>query len=145
PFKLQLEFKLAELALEACLNNEQTDYLIKLCNWCTSQQEKFTFQTHKDICDRWDTASHHITGFTKDIISVPYDEFDLHCWNLWEWATNLLHDSQLFLHIVFDVQHFSKFDGETFVNFVNEPYTAEAFWNTQVCNTTIAISVTFLT
>ncbi|KAG0696460.1 hypothetical protein DFH29DRAFT_984607 [Suillus ampliporus] len=47
PFKSRLEFKLAELALEACLNNNQTDHFIKLCN-------------------RWDTASHHITGrFSK--------------------------------------------------------------------------------
>ncbi|KAG2047846.1 hypothetical protein BDR06DRAFT_976428 [Suillus hirtellus] len=74
PFKLRLEFEFTELVLEACLNNEQTDRLIKLCNQCTSCQEKFTFQTHKDIHDRWDTASYRITGFTKDVISVPYDD-----------------------------------------------------------------------
>ncbi|KAG2359624.1 hypothetical protein BDR07DRAFT_1378517, partial [Suillus spraguei] len=77
-----------------------------------------------------DTASHRITGFTKDIISAPYDgtiqEFDLHCWNLWEWATDLLRDPRLFPHM-----RFSKFNGETFMNFVDEPYTAEAFWNAQ--------------
>ncbi|KAG1886830.1 uncharacterized protein F5891DRAFT_1132413 [Suillus fuscotomentosus] len=135
PFKSRLEFELAELALEACLNNEQTDRLIKLCNRCTSRQEKFTFQTHKDIHDRWDTTSHRITGFTQDIISVPYDgtvrEFELHYRNLWEWATDLLRDPQLFPHMVFDAQRFSKFDGKTFVNFLDEPYTAEAFWNIQ--------------
>jgi len=62
PFKSLLEFEIAEIALEACLNNEQTDYLIKLCNRCASQQEKFTFQSHKDICNRWDAVSHCITG-----------------------------------------------------------------------------------
>ncbi|KAG2108167.1 uncharacterized protein F5147DRAFT_745794 [Suillus discolor] len=115
--KIPPEFEFAELALEACLNNEQTDYLIKLCNRCTSCQEKFTFQTHKDIHDRWDTASYRITGFTKDVIS-----FDLHYRNLWEWATDLLHDPRLFPHM---------FNGKEFVNFVDEPYTAEAFWNIQ--------------
>ncbi|KAG1886896.1 uncharacterized protein F5891DRAFT_1200395 [Suillus fuscotomentosus] len=135
PFKLRLEFELAELALEACLNNEQTDRLIRLCNRCTSRQEKFTFQTHKDIHDRWETASHRLTEFTQDMISVLYDgtirEFDLHYRNLWEWATDLLCDPQLFPHMVFDAQCFSKFDGKTFVTFVDEPYTAEAFWNVQ--------------
>ncbi|KAG1725030.1 hypothetical protein EDB19DRAFT_1644239 [Suillus lakei] len=135
PFKLRLEFEIAELALEACLNNEQTNRLIQLCNRCTSQQEKFTFWTHKDIHNRWETASHRLTGFTQDIISVPYDstiqEFDLHYHNLWEWATDLLRDPQLFPHMVFDAQHFSKFDGKTFVNFVDEPYMAKAFWNVQ--------------
>ncbi|KAG1888651.1 hypothetical protein F4604DRAFT_1889529 [Suillus subluteus] len=123
------------LASSACLNNEQTDRLIRLCNRCISQQEKFTFQNHKDIRDRWDTASHRITGFTKDIISVPYDGtiqvFDLHYRNLWEWASDLLRDPRLFPHMVFDAQRLSKFDGKTFVNFVDEPYTAEAFWNIQ--------------
>ncbi|KAG2750897.1 hypothetical protein P692DRAFT_201839120 [Suillus brevipes Sb2] len=97
--------------------------------------EKFTFRTHKDIHNRWETASHRLTGFTQDMISVPYDgtirEFDLHYRNLWKWATDLLRDPQLFPHMVFDVQRFSKFDGKTFVTFVDEPYTAEAFWNVQ--------------
>ncbi|KAG1881469.1 hypothetical protein C8R48DRAFT_744221 [Suillus tomentosus] len=83
----------------------------------------------------WETASHRLTEFTQDMISVPYDgtirEFDLHYRNLWEWATDLLHDPQLFPHMVFDAQRFSKFDGKTFVTFVDEPYTAEAFWNVQ--------------
>ncbi|KAG1861504.1 hypothetical protein DFJ58DRAFT_715418 [Suillus subalutaceus] len=143
PFKSRLEFELAELALEACLNNEQTDRLIRLCNRCISQQEKFTFQNHKDIRDRWGhcfTLDYRVTDnfqvqFTKDVILVPYDGtvrvFDLHYQNLWEWASDLLCDPRLFPHMVFDAQHLSKFDGKTFVNFVDEPYTAEAFWNIQ--------------
>ncbi|KAG1761219.1 hypothetical protein EV702DRAFT_1053129, partial [Suillus placidus] len=33
--------------------------------------------------------------------------------------------------MVFDAQRFSKFDGKTFVHFVDEPFTADAFWNVQ--------------
>jgi len=62
PFKSRLEFEIAELALEACLNNDQTDRLIMLCNRCASQSEKFTFKNHKDICKRWDAVSHCTTG-----------------------------------------------------------------------------------
>lgn len=62
PFKSRLEFEVAELALEACLNNDQTDRLITLCNRCASQSEKFTFQNHKDIRERWDAVSHCTTG-----------------------------------------------------------------------------------
>ncbi|KAG1800596.1 uncharacterized protein BJ212DRAFT_1450149 [Suillus subaureus] len=89
PFKSRLEFEITELALEACLNNKQTDRLIKFCNQCTSWQEKFTFQNHKDICNMWDAVSHRVTG------------------------------------------HLSKFNGETFVHFVDEPFTANTFWNVQ--------------
>jgi hypothetical protein len=35
--------------------------------------------------------------------------------------------------MVFDAQHFSKFDGKTFVCFTDEPFTANTFWNVQVC------------
>ncbi|KAG1860911.1 hypothetical protein F4604DRAFT_1893733 [Suillus subluteus] len=135
PFKSRLEFEIAELALEACLNNDQTDRLIKFCNRCTSRQEKFMFQNHKDIHKRWDAVSHCTTGFTQDVISVPYDDtirqFDLYYWDLCEWAADLLRDPRLFPHMVFDVQRFSKFDGKTFVHFVDEPFTADAFWNVQ--------------
>ncbi|KAG1864363.1 hypothetical protein F4604DRAFT_1893404 [Suillus subluteus] len=115
-FKSRLEFEIAELALEACLNNDQTDRLIKFCNRCASQQEKFTFQNHKDIHKRWDAISHRTTGFTQDVIS---------------WAADLLCNPRLFPHMVFDAQRFSKFDGKTFVHFVDEPFTADAFWNVQ--------------
>lgn len=82
------------------------------------------------------------------MISAPYDstirEFDLHYRNLWEWATNLLHDPWLFPHMVFDAQQFSKFNSKEFINFVDKPYTVEAFWNIQVCNTAVAILVAFI-
>ncbi|KAG2050505.1 hypothetical protein BDR06DRAFT_1064545 [Suillus hirtellus] len=109
PFKSRSEFEIAELALEACLNNDQTDRLIMLCNRCAFQLEKFMFKNHKDICERWDAVSHRTTG----------------------WVTDLLHDPRLFPRMVFDVQHFLKFDGKTFIHFIDEPFTAESFWNIQ--------------
>ncbi|KAG2342605.1 hypothetical protein BDR05DRAFT_948693 [Suillus weaverae] len=66
PFKSQLEFEIAELALEACLNNDRPDCLIKFCNRCASQQEKFMFQNHKDIHKR-------ISGSGQPIFSAILD------------------------------------------------------------------------
>ncbi|KAG1792747.1 uncharacterized protein HD556DRAFT_1309046 [Suillus plorans] len=38
----------------------------EFCNRCTSWEEKFTFQNHKDIRNTWDAVSNHITGcFSK--------------------------------------------------------------------------------
>lgn len=75
--------------------------------------------------------------FTKDVISVPYDgkmwDFDVYYRDLWELATDLLRDPNLFPHFQFDAQRLSKFDGQTFVRFVDEPFTVEDFWNVQVC------------
>ncbi|KAG1879315.1 hypothetical protein C8R48DRAFT_744923 [Suillus tomentosus] len=136
PFHSRLEFEVAELALEAGLNNEQTDQLIKICHCCAIGKEIFTFKNHKVIHVKWEAASFHITKvFTKEVISVPYDgktwNFDLHYRDLWGLASDLLGDPHIFPHFTFDAQHLSKFDGETFIRFIDEPYTAQDFWDVQ--------------
>ncbi|KAG1838317.1 hypothetical protein F4604DRAFT_1997182 [Suillus subluteus] len=135
PFHSRLEFEVAELALEAGLNNKQTDRLIKICHRCAVGKENFTFKNHKDIHVKWEAASFHITKFTKEVISVPYDgktwNFDLHYRDLWGLASDLLGDPRIFPHFTFDAQRLSKFDGETFVRFIDEPYTAQDFWDVQ--------------
>ncbi|KAG2092954.1 uncharacterized protein F5147DRAFT_747983 [Suillus discolor] len=40
-------------------------------------------------------------------------------------------DHRLAPHFVFDAQRLSKFNGEQFVRFIDEPWTANAFWNAQ--------------
>jgi hypothetical protein len=155
PFHSRLEFEVAELALEAGLNNEQTDRLIKICHRCAVGKENFTFKNHKDIHVKWEAASFRVTKvishsvfrililivfkaqFTKKVISVPYDgkmwNFDLHYRDLWGLASDLLGDPHIFPHFTFDAQRLSQFDGETFVRFIDEPYTAQDFWDVQVC------------
>ncbi|KAG1787900.1 hypothetical protein EV424DRAFT_1550918 [Suillus variegatus] len=135
PFQSCLEFEVAEVALEAGLNNHKTDQLIKLCHRCIVGKEKFSFKTHKDIHVKWEAASVRVTKFMKEVISVPYDgktwDFDLHYRDLWGLATDLLGDPHLFPHLTFDAQRLSKFDGDTFIRFVDEPFTAQDFWNVQ--------------
>ncbi|KAG1895695.1 uncharacterized protein F5891DRAFT_1193859 [Suillus fuscotomentosus] len=135
PFQSRLEFEVAELALEVGLNNKQTDRLINICHQCSLRKDSFTLKNHKDIHGKWEAVSHWITKFTKDVISVPYDskmrEFDVYYRDLWDLTTDLLRDPNLFPHFQFDAQHLSKFNGQTFVRFVDEPFTAEDFWNVQ--------------
>ncbi|KAG1738384.1 uncharacterized protein EDB91DRAFT_1237752 [Suillus paluster] len=132
PFKSRLEFDIAEITLEAALNNAQTDHLLDICRRCARQSEKFTFQNHKDIRAKWDAASQH---FTKDVVSIPFTDkswdFDVYYRDLWGWATDLLHDPYLFPHFHFDAQHLSKFNGQSFKHFVDEPFTAQNFWDAQ--------------
>jgi len=60
-------------------------------------------------------------------------EFEMHYCPLWDWALDLLRDSRLAYHFVFDAQRLSKFNGEQFVRFIDESWTADAFWNAQIC------------
>ncbi|KAG2117400.1 hypothetical protein BD769DRAFT_1629767 [Suillus cothurnatus] len=43
----------------------------------------------------------------------------------------MLRNPCLFPHFVFDAHRFSKFDGNTFVSFVDEPFTARDIWDVQ--------------
>ncbi|KAG2350133.1 hypothetical protein BDR05DRAFT_942666 [Suillus weaverae] len=136
PFKSRLEFDVAEIALKAALNNEQTDRLLDICRCCVQQSEKFMFHNHKDIRAKWDAASQHLTGFMKNVISVPFTDkswdFDVYYRDLWEWATDLLHNPDLFPHFHFNAQCLSKFNGQLFKQFVDEPFTAQHFWDAQL-------------
>ncbi|KAG2054244.1 hypothetical protein BDR06DRAFT_982466 [Suillus hirtellus] len=135
PFQSRLEFEVAKLTLEAALNNKQTDQLIKICQQCAIRKQKFMFLNYQDIHNKWAAASHCITKFTKEVILVPYNgklwDFDMHYQDLWDLATDLLGDHNLFPHFTFNAQHLSKFDGETFIHFVDELFTAQDFWDIQ--------------
>ncbi|KAI6007740.1 hypothetical protein F5J12DRAFT_892608 [Pisolithus orientalis] len=50
---------------------------------------------------------------------------------LWDWACDLLKDSGVGPYFVFNAQRLSKFDGASFVHFINEPWTANESWDAE--------------
>jgi hypothetical protein len=70
-------------------------------------------------------------------VVVPFrgvdQTFQFYHRSLWDWAIDLLQDPEVGPHFVFDAQQLSKFDGEKFVRFIHEPWTANMFWEYQVC------------
>jgi hypothetical protein len=77
----------------------------------------------------------HIQFHKKDI-TVPYqkESVELEVWSrpLWGWITDLLRDPHIAPSFVWDAQRLSKFDGSRFVRFIDEPWTANSFWEVQV-------------
>jgi hypothetical protein len=74
--------------------------------------------------------------FNKKKIEVPYKQanVELEVWSrpLWDWATDLLHDPHIAPSFIWDAQRLSKFNGSRFVRFIDEPWTADDFWDAQV-------------
>jgi hypothetical protein len=70
------------------------------------------------------------------MVSVPYlkteHEFEVHVCPLMDWALNLLKDPSIGPHAIFDAEHLYKYNGEKFICFYDEPWTANAFWEAQV-------------
>ncbi|KAG2074144.1 hypothetical protein BDR04DRAFT_1126829 [Suillus decipiens] len=111
-----------EISLEAALTAEQKNRLLSLIH-CSAFQEL------------WSTASQCFTPFQVDIVSVPYKnkvhKFDMPYHPLLEWALDMLQDQCLVPHFVFDAQCLYKFNDTHFVCFIDEPWTADAFWDAQ--------------
>ncbi|KAH7919486.1 hypothetical protein BV22DRAFT_1075186 [Leucogyrophana mollusca] len=135
PFRTRLDFEVAELAHEAAMSKGQTNWLIGLLRRCARADERFTLNNYADLRETWGAASHNLTPFTKDVVSVPFrDEnltFDVHYRPLWDWACDLLRDPQVGPHFVFDAERLSKYNGSSFVRFYDEPWTVDAFWHAQ--------------
>ena len=70
---------------------------------------------------------HVITVEYKEIMSYPF-------WmrNLWDWAVDTIKHPLVGPHFVWDAQRLSKFNGKEWVWFVDEPWTANRFWDVQV-------------
>ncbi|KAG2120420.1 uncharacterized protein F5147DRAFT_785151 [Suillus discolor] len=130
PFRCQLDFEVAELAHETALTHEQTTRLIQLVQ--RGRTEDFTLKNYADVRNTWEAASHRLT---PDTITVPLDGNDVkyivYFRSLWDWGVDLLRHPDIGPHCIFDAQRLSKFDGDSFIRFIDEPWTADAFWECQ--------------
>lgn len=75
--------------------------------------------------------------FQNEKIVVPYEdearEYDLWFRPMWDWVIELVRHPVLAQNFEWDAQQLSKYDGETWVRFYDEPWTANRFWQIQVC------------
>jgi hypothetical protein len=62
PFRTRSDFEFAEIALEAALNQAQTDTLIKFVRRCISKPTSFTLNNHSELCQMWELASNKLTA-----------------------------------------------------------------------------------
>ena len=74
PFHTLLDFELAELALEAALNKNQTERLIRLLRRAHYQREKFMIMNQSDLRATWDASG---TCLTPVRIPFHYCYIDL--------------------------------------------------------------------
>ncbi|OJA20946.1 hypothetical protein AZE42_03510 [Rhizopogon vesiculosus] len=135
PFRTRLDFEVAEIALAAAMTKDQTNRLFELMRRAASAKEDFTLQSHDEVRTLWKMVSERFTPFETSKISVPHQgkahEYKMYSRCLWNWALDLMRDSQFAPHFVFDAQRLYKFNGAHFVQFIDEPWTANAFWDVQ--------------
>jgi hypothetical protein len=69
-------------------------------------------------------------------------EYPVYFQPLWDWAVDLLRHPTIGPQCVFDAQRLSKFDGDSFIRFIDESWTADAFWECQVCSIKLCLAQT---
>lgn len=62
PFQSCLDFEVAELALKAALNKEQTNKLISLLHRAQGGKELFTLSSYDEVSEIWQKASSSLTS-----------------------------------------------------------------------------------
>ncbi|KAJ7248079.1 hypothetical protein C8J57DRAFT_1438022 [Mycena rebaudengoi] len=137
PFRTRLDFEVSEFAQEAMLNQNQVNTLVSLIRRCAAYIDGFTLTNHADMNKQWDLASKKCTQFQKFDITVPdrkgegEQTFEMHARPLWDWARDLIQDPSLSSYFVWDAERAYKYDGDKFVRFFTEPWTANALWDVQ--------------
>ncbi|KAK0506766.1 hypothetical protein EDD18DRAFT_1315910 [Armillaria luteobubalina] len=137
PFATRRDFKLGEFILDSALTNKNMTTLFELL---TPESESIqglgsTINSPRDFKEHWDQAANLITPFEKSMVTVPLrgrdQTFDVYRRNLWMWALELIQNPTLEPHFFWDAVKLSKWNGKAFERFIDEPWTAQAFWDLQ--------------
>jgi len=135
PFKSRADFEFAEIALQAALNQKQVDKLLKIFERCASGKDKLNLKNNKEIREIWSDGSALISTFTRHELTGENNQyemvFDFWCRPLWDWVLDLVCNPLLAPYFEWDAQKLYKFNGNVFIQFFDEPWTAKRFWEVQ--------------
>ncbi|KAH9009318.1 hypothetical protein EDB85DRAFT_1903138 [Lactarius pseudohatsudake] len=119
-FKTHKDFLFSEVLMEVGMNKDLTERLIKVVRLCIEGKGSLTFSNYSDIWAAWERTSRQLTA----TFQIP------HC-PLWDWAVDLILDSQLAKYFEWDARKVFKHDGKNISRVYDEPWTADTFWNFQ--------------
>ncbi|KAG2018372.1 hypothetical protein CC2G_007806 [Coprinopsis cinerea AmutBmut pab1-1] len=137
PFATEADFEFGELALRCCLNQKQINAFLSLFHRCMQGEDKLTIHTYEDLSRYWREASHLLTPIKCDVIPATYkneqQDFTLYSRSLWDWALDLVQNEELSPFFEWDAQRLFKYDEQRsrWVRFINEPWTADSFYDVQ--------------
>ncbi|KAI0029063.1 hypothetical protein K488DRAFT_57253, partial [Vararia minispora EC-137] len=134
-FKTREDFELAEIMLEASMNETLSDRLLKIFRSCAEDRGKVTFRNYSDVKQSWEHASTRLAPFEAEKISVPYKgdnkDFVVFSRDLWQWTLDILEYPSLARQMTWDAERISKFNGSEWIRVIHEPWTATLWWDIQ--------------
>ncbi|KAG2037875.1 hypothetical protein BDR03DRAFT_933870 [Suillus americanus] len=135
PFRSRGDFEFSEIAIEAALNKSQINALLSLITRVSEGNAQITLKNEADLSKAWDNAAVELTPFSKHEVSVTYKKneqvYEVHARPIWDWALDLLDNPLLAPHFVWDACRVFKHNGTRFERFIDEPWTADRWWDIQ--------------
>ncbi|EKM75949.1 hypothetical protein AGABI1DRAFT_45660 [Agaricus bisporus var. burnettii JB137-S8] len=142
PFRTRLDFEICELALESYLNKKQIKKLITLINKAViagpgNEREGFTISSVDEVERLWELTTKQHVQFQQVEVTVMYKNvpisYPFKYRDPWEWILDMVKNPQLAPNIAWEAQRVFRWDhiSQRFERFVDEPWTAEAFWEAQ--------------
>ncbi|KAI6155453.1 hypothetical protein BKA82DRAFT_4326665 [Pisolithus tinctorius] len=135
PFASEGDYIFALITVEAGLSSNQVDSLLKLVHCISQGTTSVTLRNNAGLRTALDRAAAQLTPFSKFEITMPYKgndvTFPVHIRPLWDWALDLLQNSSLAPHFIWDAQWLFKHDGERYERFYMEPWTGDHWWDIQ--------------
>ncbi|EMD40065.1 hypothetical protein CERSUDRAFT_46326 [Gelatoporia subvermispora B] len=118
PFATRTDFEFADLCRRLKIGSKGTDELISLIRGIVKDHSSFTLQLQKDA---------------KIAVPLRKEEhsYDMYYRPIWEWVKDLVKDPILAPHFNWNAQKLYKFDGDTWIRFRDEPWTADRWWELQ--------------
>ncbi|KAF8900821.1 hypothetical protein CPB84DRAFT_1815310 [Gymnopilus junonius] len=136
PFHSRLDFEIAELMLESHLNAEQSTALLSLFRKVIKHPDDFTLSNTHDLERIWtDARRTRGTGFKHKSIAVKYKDkdiiFPLSTRPIWNWIEELVDEPNVVPLFWWDAECHYRWDGLGWEQFIDEPWTADDWWNLQ--------------
>ncbi|KAL0059303.1 hypothetical protein AAF712_013951 [Marasmius tenuissimus] len=134
PFPSRFDYEVADLALRCHMNKEKADEFLRLLEQARKGAE-VSVKTHAQLQKLWDAAADHLTRFQTAQILVPYCNenrtYDAYFRPLMDWIREIVQDEQLSPLMQWDARQHRRFNGKEMERFVDEPWTANSWWNAQ--------------
>ncbi|PPQ74821.1 hypothetical protein CVT26_005455 [Gymnopilus dilepis] len=136
PFRTKIDFEVAEIMLDGHLNRRQIARMIDLIQKIAANPESFTLENESEHEKIWKAAREtKAKGFEKHDFSVEYkgNQLEYTVWlrPLWSWCQELLSDPRLIGEFHWSAEKLYKYNGTKFERIIDEPWTANAWWELQ--------------
>ncbi|KAF6755026.1 hypothetical protein DFP72DRAFT_1068157 [Ephemerocybe angulata] len=133
PFKSRLDFEFAELLQGANLSKSQLDSFVTIVHKILKRPDEFSFKDGRHVSETWNAAmTAHGHGLQEAEVVVDYvdEQIRFPVWRLdmEKWMLDILYNPELAPELRFDAERLSRHDGEKFVRFIDEPWTANRWW-----------------